>query len=266
MTLTFLSDRSLIGVAKATIFAALLATSSQAAEIANPGWLMSVNGKSITTPSFPGSERYSFVSFPTISVEAPDMSDHLVGRDETLSLVLFSPNPAIAIGAVGHYDAQKAGQSALSGNDKRWAVEPGIFAEYWPAADAFRIRGEIRLGTDGLAGMTGSLGADYVQRVGKFVLAAGPHVAMSGTDYSSAQYGGDYANLGASGGSIDACSFGAAGLVKFAIGQNWSTSVFANYDRIMMTSTSATGTKTPVLNDEVRVGATLNINLTPLSR
>jgi hypothetical protein len=89
---------------------------------------------------------------------------------------------------------------------------------------------------------------------------------MSGSDYSSAQYGGDFANLGASGGAIDARSFGAAGLVKFAVGQNWSTSVFANYDRVMMTSTSPSGVKTPVSNDEVRVGATLNINLTPPAR
>ncbi len=264
MTLAFLRDRSLFGTAKAMVFVtAMAATSAQGAELVNAGWLMTVSGKTIATPSFPGSSHYSFVSFPEISVEAPSIADHLVGRDETLSLTLFSPNPSVSFGAVGRYDPSKADQNSFSGNDKRWAVEPGVFAEYWPAPDAVRIRGEIRLGTDGLAGLTGSLGADYVQRIGKFVLAAGPHIAMSGGDYAAAEYGGDFANLGTSGGSIDARSFGAAGLVKFAIGENWSTSVFANYDRVVTSNALATNGKIPAVNDEVRVGASLNISLAP---
>jgi outer membrane scaffolding protein for murein synthesis (MipA/OmpV family) len=264
MTLAFLNNRTLFGIVKATIFvAALTATSAHSAEFANSGWMMTVSGKTIATPSFPGSDRYSFVSFPEISVEAPNMADHLVGRDESLSLVLFSPDPSLGFGAVGRYDPLKADQNSFSGNDKRWAVEPGVFAEYWPAPDALRIRGEIRLGTDGIAGMTGTIGADYVQRIGKFVIAAGPHVAMSGSDYANAQFGSDFSNLGTAGGSIDARSFGASGLVKFAIGQNWSTSVFANYDRVVVSNISANSGKLPAVNDEVRVGASFNINLTP---
>ena len=264
MTLAFLTNRSLGGMAKATVLlAALMATSSQAAERVNPGWLMSVNGATIATPSFPGADRYSFVNFPAVSVETPSMSDHLVGKDESLSVVLFSPNPSVAMGAVGHYDPLRANQQGFASSDTRWVVEPGVFAEYWPSPDALRIRGEIRLGTDGVAGMTGTLGADYVQRVGKFTVSAGPRFGMSGTNYTAAQYGGDYSAMAGSGGAIDARSFGAAGLVKFAAGKNWSTSVFANYDRVMLSSGASQGAKPTTFNDEVRVGASLNINLTP---
>ena len=263
MTLAFLNNRSVLRSAKATIFLASLAVSSvHGAELAN-GWLMTVDGKTIATPSFPGSDHYSFVSFPEISVEAPSMADHLVGRDESLSLTLFSPNTSLSFGAVGHYDPIKAGQNSFSNNDKGWAVEPGVFAEYWPAPDALRIRGEIRLGTDGLAGLTGSLGADYVHRIGKLVVSAGPHVAVSSSDYSTAQFSGDTASAGLSAGTIDARTFGAAGLVKFAIGQNWSTSVFANYDRSIVSNPASSMGKMPMTNDEVRVGASLNLNLQP---
>ena len=264
MTLACLTPKAFNGLAKATaLTAALFATSTQAAERVNPGWLMSVNGTTITTPSFPGGDRYSFVNFPMVSVETPSISDHLVGKDESLSLVLFSPNASVAMGAVGHYDPMRAGREGFSTNDSRWVVEPGVFAEYWPSPDQLRIRGEIRLGTDGVAGLTGTLGADYVQRVGKFVVSAGPHVGMSGTDYTAAQYSADYSALSLSGGAIDARSFGAAGLIKFAAGKNWSTSVFANYDRVMLSTTTSQGTKPTTFNDEVRVGASLNINLTP---
>jgi outer membrane protein len=267
MTLAFLTHRSLSSLAQATVFvAAFAATSSQAAERVNPGWLLSVKGAMISTPSFPGGDRYSFINFPAVSVETPSISDHLIGKDESLSLILFSPNPSVALGAVGRYDPLRASQQGFASNDTRWVVEPGVFAEYWAAPNTLRIRGEIRLGSDGVAGLTGTLGADYVQRVGKFTVSAGPRIGVSGTDYTAAQYGGDFAALGASGGSIDARSFGAAGLVKFAAGKNWSTSVFANYDRVMLTTGASQNIKPPTINDEVRVGASINFNLTPTGR
>jgi hypothetical protein len=86
---------------------------------------------------------------------------------------------------------------------------------------------------------------------------------MSGTDYTAAQYSSSYSTLGLSGGAIDARSFGAAGLVKFAAGKNWSTSVFANFDHVMLSNATTQGNKPATFNDEVRVGASLNINLTP---
>jgi outer membrane scaffolding protein for murein synthesis (MipA/OmpV family) len=267
MTLTFLNTLSLSRATIATVFVAAIATSSaHGLDLPNAGWLMTVGGKTIATPSFPGSDRYSFVSFPEISVEAPNMADHLVGRDQSLSLVLFSPNPSMGFGAVGRYDPLKADRLAFSGNDKHWALEPGVFAEYWPTPDTLRIRGEIRLGSDGMAGLTGTLGADYIQRIGKFVLAAGPHVALSGSDYSASQFGGDFANVSGSNGSIDARSFGASGMVKFAVGQNWSTSVFANYDRVVVTGAPVNASKLLGVNDEVRLGASFNINLAPPPR
>jgi MipA family protein len=262
MTLAFLTRSCLENCVKATLFFAVVAAgSAKAAERANPGWLLSVDGATISTPDFPGSERYSFINFPAVSVDTPSLSDHLVGNDESLSLVLFSPNPSVAVGAVGRYDPMRAGRF-VSG-DTRWSVEPGVFAEYWPAPDKLRIRGEIRLGTDSVAGMTGTLGADYIQRIGKFTLSAGPRFAMSGTDYTAAHYDADYAALGSAGGMIDARSFGAAGLVKFAAGKNWTTSVFANYDRVMLSSGNAQNNRPLGYNDEVRVGASLDINLSP---
>jgi outer membrane scaffolding protein for murein synthesis (MipA/OmpV family) len=266
MTLAFLNNLSLTRATIATIFVASMASSSHALDMPNSGWLMTVGGKRIVTPSFPGSDRYSFVSFPEISVEAPNMADHLVGRDQSLSLVLFSPNPSMGFGAVGRYDPLKAERLAFSGNDKHWALEPGVFAEYWPSPETLRIRGEIRLGSDGMAGLTGTLGADYVQRIGKFVLAAGPHVALSGSDYGASQFGSDFANVNGSNGSIDARTFGASGMVKFAVGQNWSTSVFANYDRVIVTGSPVNAGKLPSVNDEVRLGASFNVNLTPPQR
>lgn len=234
-----------------------------AAERPNPGWLVSVNGKSIVTPSFPGSEHFSFINFPAISVASPNLSDHLIGQDDSLSLVLFSPNPSLSVGAIGRYDPNHSSFDAFSGPNKRWSVEPGVFAEYWASPNLLRIRGELRLGATSASGMTGDLGADFVQRIGKFVISAGPHVGVSGVDYAGARYGtSDTSYL--PGETIGARSFGAKGKLKFAAGRNWSTSFYANYDRVVIPGAdNQKNTNANGFNDEVRVGASFNMNFTP---
>ena len=238
-------------------------TAAKAAERPNPGWLVSVNGKTIVTPSFPGSEHFSFINFPAISVASPNLSDHLIGQDDSLSLVLFSPNPSLSVGAIGRYDPNRSTFESVSAPNKRWVVEPGVFAEYWASPDLLRIRGELRLGAAGVAGMTGDLGADFVQRIGKFVISAGPHMGMSGIEYANARYG-DTGSQYLPGETIASRSFGATGHVKFAAGRNWSTSFYANYDRVMTPGTDTQkNSNASGFNDEVRVGASFNMNFTP---
>ena len=54
-----------------------------------------------------------------------------------------------------------------------WSVEPGVFAEFYPTP-FLRARVEIRHGVNGHHGFVGTLGADYIQPVGAFVLSIGP--------------------------------------------------------------------------------------------
>jgi len=124
--LTFCARRtvSILAMSSIAILGAVLGQSDvSAAERPNPGWLVSVNGKSIVTPSFPGSEHFSFISFPASSVASPNLSDHLIGQDDSLSLVLFSPNPALSIGAIGRYDPNRSTFDSFAGLNKngRWS-------------------------------------------------------------------------------------------------------------------------------------------------
>ncbi len=236
-----------------------------AVERVSSGWLVSVGGKAIATPAFPGWERYSFINFPALSVETPNLADHLTGKDDSLSLVLFSPNPSLSIGAIGRYDPNRGAFNNFDTFDTRWSVEPGVFAEYWASPDSLRIRGELRAGADGAGGLTGNLGAAFVKRIGKFVISAGPHLEMSGIDYVGARYGlVNTQHL--PGDQIGSRSFGAAGLVNFISGRNWSTSLYANYDRVELSGVDSQKSQIGGFNDEVRVGASFNLNFTPPSQ
>ena len=262
--LTSLTHRITAIVAPLMVLATV--TSAQALNQVNPGWIQSVNGKSAPMPVFPGADAYSFLSFPSITIESPGVTDPLVGRDSRLSLALFSPNPSLTVGVVDRFDPSRVTTGALAGNDQRWSSEPGLFAEYWTPTQSLRVRGELRFGAPGSTGMTGDLGADFIQRVGKFVISFGPHMSIKGADYAEAQYGA------ASSQTLNAIgerSFGAAGLVRFAAGKDWSTSVYANYDRVLTAPGDPSTPRNSIglgAGDEVRIGASFNYLLPSAAR
>lgn len=202
-----------------------------AADKVNTGWLMAVSGAAISTPQFPGSETYSFVSLPPAIAASMAAADSFIAPDDSLSFALFGRDPDFSIGAVGRYgsDGSKSGAAALLPHtESEWGVEPGVFAEFWPDPNALRLRGELRMGAEGSVGMIGSVGADFVRRIGGLVFAAGPRLSISDDTYANSHSGiGPEGTPGASG----VRSLGAAGLVRFVSRDQWSTALYANYDR-----------------------------------
>jgi len=217
------------------------------------GWLKTVNGASIATPTFPGSDNYTFISVPAVSITSPGLADRLIAPDNALSLQLFSPDPSFSVGVVSRF----SGVTSFSNfglSDNNWSVQPGVYFEMWPQSDNFRIRGELRQAGDGLSGMIGTIGADFVQRLGKFTISAGPHMSLQGNGTQDGDYG--IANLA---GGYNNRSLGAAGIVRFAASGAWTTSVYANYDRIMSGQAGDTAGRTGVFSDQVTIGASFNM-------
>ena len=231
---------------------------AQSSDRVNTGWLMAVSGNTISTPSFPGSDHYSFVSYPSLSVASPGTADSFIAPDDSLSVTLFSANSDFSLGAVSRYDENRASPMNPASTDHRWAFEPGVFAEYWPSNDAVRVRGEVRMGADDFSGVTGTLGADFVQRIGKFIFSAGPRMSLSGTNYANAQYSDAAAAFGAGRNEVGSRSLGAAGLLKFASGNSWTTAVYANYDRVLNPAAATQANRPLAYTDEVTVGAAFN--------
>lgn len=218
------------------------------------GWLNTIGGAAIATPSFPGSDSYTFISVPAVSVASPGLADRLIAPDNALSLQLFSPDPAFAVGMVGRFSGASnfANFSSLENN---WSVQPGVYFEMWPQADNFRIRGELRQANDGLSGVIGTLGADFVQRLGKFTISAGPRMSVAGTTGQDGDYG--IANLA---GGYNNRSLGAAGIVRFAASGAWTTSVYANYDRVITGQGGEATSRAGMFSDQVTIGASFNMS------
>ena len=86
----------------------------------------------------------------------------------------------------GRYDGSDRQLTGLK--DVDWAVEPGVFVEYWPF-EFLRARGELRHGVGGHHGFVADLGLDLVQRFGAITLLAGPRLALGDQEFTSTYSG-----------------------------------------------------------------------------
>ncbi|MBU3732138.1 MAG: MipA/OmpV family protein [Beijerinckiaceae bacterium] len=206
------------------------------------GWLVTVKGNFLVSPNFPGSNNYSFSFYPSLSVRRTNDPSRFGAPDDGISIGIYGDEPHWTIGIVGRYQQGRyvTDNGALAGiQDARWAAEPGIYGEYWLLRDQLRFRGEVRYGFYGYNGFVGRLGADVVQNWGRFAVSAGPRLALGGSDYMQTYYGvsaQDAQNnklvtpYKADPGVV---SVGAAAAAYYVINDNWSTTVYANYDRLV---------------------------------
>ena len=149
-----------------------------------------------------------------------------------------------AAGLVGRYQSGRYRENdkvRLYGiSDAKWAIEPGIFGEYWVLADTMRLRGEVRYGINGYNGLVGMVSADYVKKVGKFTLsrrsarrtspAASTWTPISALRPQDAAFN---RNVTAYAPDAGIKSVGVAGAATYKWNDAFSTTVRGGYDRLV---------------------------------
>lgn len=231
------------------------------------GWLVTIKANAILSPNFPGSNQYSFGAYPTLSVRRINDPSRFGAPDDGLSIGIYGDEPHWTVGFVGRYQEGRyvANNGALAGiQDARWAVEPGVYGEYWLLRDQVRLRGEVRYGINGYNGFVGRLGADVVQNWGRFAVSAGPRMALGGSEYMNTYYGVTAADAQnnklvtqykADPGIV---SVGAAAAAYYVINDNWSTTVYANYDRLVSSAQNSPIVRTFGSPNQFTFGTMLN--------
>lgn len=228
------------------------------------GWLLTVKGNVTVSPDFPGSKTYGFVVYPSFSLRKEGTAEGFNAPDDGISLALFGQS-RWAAGVVGRYQTGRYtgdDRRKLTGiQDAKWALEPGLFAEFWPMQDTLRLRGEMRFGINGYNGLVGNLSLDYVQRVGKFVISGGPRMALSGSDYMETYFGVTQQdalnNSQVTYYKPDAGvkSVGLAAAATYRWNDNWATSVNAGYDRLVGSAADSPIVKNLGTNNQFTFGA-----------
>lgn len=216
------------------------AAAQQAASVKDEGWLLSLRANIALGPAWPGSDKMSFIGYPSASLRRAGTANQFTSPDDGIGLALID-NGVLRVGPVARFvGGRYASQDArLEGLRKiKWGGEFGAFAEFWPVQDVLRARIEVRQGVRAHDGLVADLGLDAVYRVGNNTLSLGPRMGVGSKGYVDRFYGVTQAEAMANGlvtayapdGGVT--SVGALAAVNTAWSPAWSTSVYAGYKRL----------------------------------
>src|SRR5918995_648178 len=232
---------------------------------ASSGLIVTVTGNALLAPAYPGSDELSLLAYPSLSFRRFGEPKRFSTPDDGLTLPFYD-TPALRIGAVGRFRGGRYLESdrRLFGlEDVRWAVEPGVFIEFWPA-QFLRTRAELRRGFHGHDGFVADLGADLVQRFGAVTASIGPRVSLGDREFTSTYFGVTAAEsainrvLPAYRPSGGVTSVGALASLSVDWSERWSTTVSASYARLV-----GDAAESPIVmqfgsRDQFTIGASLS--------
>lgn len=203
-------------------------------------YIVTVMANGQAMPSFPGSDRFTGVGFPSLTFRRSDEPARFIAPDDGIGLS-FLDRPDFRIGVVGRYQSGRylSDDRRLFGLRKvDWDIEPGIFLEYFPVS-FIRARLEVRHGVRDGIGFVGNAGIDYVQPYDKFTFSLGPRVNFGDDDYVRRYFGVTAGEAALSGrvtpfrpdGGVT--GIGALGSASYAWSDRVSTTGYVQYTRLI---------------------------------
>lgn len=210
------------------------------APVASGEWIVTVKGTVGVQPDYVGSDKTSLFGYPSISLRRAGAPVAFSAPDDGIGIALYEAS-GFRVGPVARFRAGRytGDDRRLIGlDDVRWAIEPGLFAEFYPV-DGIRVRAEVRRGFNGHEGVVGTLGVDGIARAGAFTFSGGPRLEFGDTTFArdvfgvtprEAAWNGLVTPYRPTGGFT---AVGAAAAVTYAFSPSWSTTVFGGYKRLV---------------------------------
>lgn len=204
------------------------------------GWIVTLKANLRAQPAYPGADDLSFIGYPSFSLRRAGTVERFSAPDDGLSFS-FLDDSALRFGVVGRFQGGRYLQDdrRLTGLNKiDWALEPGLFLEYWPV-EFLRARAEIRHGINGHDGFVADFGIDLVQTFGAFTVSAGPRLSLGDSEFTRTYFGitpveaalnGQVEAYRPSGGIT---SVGALASASYTWSEQWSTTAFVSYKRLV---------------------------------
>jgi MipA family protein len=204
------------------------------------GWIVTVTGNAKVGSSYPGADDLSFIAFPSFNLRRPGEPKRFTTPDDGLSLPFYDTR-SLRAGVTGRFKGGRylgSDRRLFGFEDVKWAVEPGLFVEFWPA-DFLRLRAELRRGLNGHDGFVADFGGDVVSRFDRFTFSIGPRLALGDEEYVQTYFGvrpfeaalnGLVTPYSPSGGLT---SIGASSSLSYDWSEQWSTTVSASYAHLV---------------------------------
>lgn len=225
------------------IAVATLAASSAVAQESIPaptlfGWTLDSARAGVRyAPDYIGSDDYRPWFTGAVVLSRHDAAPEPFGApDDGVSLGLVGKGPLTA-GVVGRWRSARGDDDDLRGFEKiDWAVEAGVFANWWPA-DWLRLRAEARHGFGGHHSWVGDFGADAIARSDRWTFTAGPRLGWGDSSFTRKYFAVTASDAAASGlapysPSDVSWSPGAIVSAEYRVSPRWSIESVGTYRRV----------------------------------
>jgi outer membrane protein len=252
--------------ASSTASAADLRTAPvQSPAVSAPGWIITLSGYVELDPRYPGSNKLSVFGYPAIDYRRVGEPARWGAPDDGFDFAVLD-FPSFRAGPVARFVGGRYLETdrRLFGLQKvPWTVEPGLFAEYWPA-DWLRTRVELRHGIHGHDGFVGDLAVDLLLRAGLFTFSIGPRASFGDSNFTDAYFSvtpieaslnGLVTPFKANGGITSA---GVLASASYMWSEQWSTTVYAGYRRLVGDAADSPITRRIGSPDQFTIGASLS--------
>lgn len=202
------------------------------------GWSVTGNLEAQVAPDFMGAKTYSVGPGGSLQFSRPGTTPSFGAPDDSPSLQVLGDR-SLSAGVVARYRSGRGDDEALRGFDKiDWAIEPGLYAEWWPA-DGLRLHAEVRRGFHGNEAWTADLAADAVHDDPRWLLSLGPRLHLGEAKFTETYFGVSAADaqrspFGITPYAADGAftSAGALASVEYRWTRRWSLLADANYARL----------------------------------
>ncbi|PZR93720.1 MAG: MipA/OmpV family protein [Stutzerimonas stutzeri] len=205
------------------------------------GWIVTLGGSFQVGPKYDGAKAFGPSFMPSLAWRRVGEPAGFSAPDDSFDYAIYDTD-RFDVGVVGNYRSGRYSGSSfrLFGmRDVPWAIEAGVFAEYWVGPDRLRTRIEVRQGFNGHHGVVADLSADWVERLGSFTFAIGPRLSLGSASYMRRNFGVLPAEAALNGAipaykpGAGAKSVGFASSLEYTWSPSLSTTVFARYDRLV---------------------------------
>lgn len=204
-------------------------------------WIVTVGGTATYEPQHLGAETYRLSALPSISVRRADEHEEFSAPEDGLDYSLLG-NRTFQIGPVANLRGDRTiRQDRRFQGLKKYhgTVDAGAFLNVWPIEDRFRIRLEVRQGLRPDDGIVADLNADLVKHFGSFTLSGGPRVSFGDAVANKLESGVSPLEASQNGlvpafnphAGVRSVGFGAA--VSYDWSEEWRTTVFQRFDRLV---------------------------------
>jgi len=205
------------------------------------GWIITLGGSFQVGPKYDGAKSFGPGFMPSLSWRRVGEPAGFSAPDDSFDYAIYDTD-RFDVGVVGAYNGGRYSGSTyrLRGmRDVPWAIEAGLYAEYWVLPERLRTRVEVRQGFNGHHGVVADFSADWVERFGAFTFAVGPRLSLGSASYMRRNFGvlpGEAALNGmipAYKPGASAKSVGLATSLEYAWSPSLSTTLFGRYDRLV---------------------------------